>query len=196
MDTFTLDVGRSWILRALGRNPLVRLSDRVEAVLAVLLIVAALVVTPVAAAIGTTVHETRARLNAQEAQARHVVTATAIEDGTIIIQRYDEAYRVPVRWLVDGVEHVGSVDVAYATMAGEHLDVWVDDSGKQVAPPPPSWRAGVDAVFAGAGAWLIAMFGIAGVWAFVHSCLTRRRNRGWDAEWMALVGGGRADSQT
>jgi len=155
-----------------------------------------LMVTPIAAAIGTSVHETRARLYAQEAQARHAVTATAIEDSTIIIQRYDEAFRVPVRWLVDGVEHAGSADVAYATMAGENLDLWVDDSGKQVGPPPPSWRAGVDAVFAGAGAWLIAMFGIAVVWAFVHSRLTWRRNRGWDAEWMALVGGGRAGSQT
>jgi hypothetical protein len=198
MDTFTLDVGRSWILRALGRNSLVRFSDRVEAVVIVLLIVTAVVVTPVAGAIGTAVHETRARHYAQEAQTRHTVAATAIEDSTLIIQRYGEAFRVHARWLVDSVEHVGSVDLPYETAAGDQLDVWVDDSGNQVAAPAPTWRAGIDGIFAGAGAWLIAVTGLAGVWAWVRSRLTRRRYRGWDREWTALVGddGGRTGSQT
>jgi hypothetical protein len=203
MDTFTLNVGRSWILRALGRNPLVRFSDRVEAVVLVLVFVAALVVTPVAGAIGTAVYETRARLYAEEAQTRHTVAATAIEDSTVIIeqdvgQRDAEVFRTRARWLANGVEHFGSVDSAYDTKVGDQLDVWVDGSGNQVAAPTPTSRAGIDAMFAGAGAWLIAMTGIAGLSAFVRSRLTRRRYSGWDREWAALLSddGGRTGSQT
>jgi hypothetical protein len=198
MDTFTLHVGRSWILCALRRNPLVRFSDRVEAVVLVLLFVTALVVTPVAGAIGTAAYETHARRYAQEAQTRHIVAATAIEDSTLIIQRYDEAFRVQARWRVDGVEHVDSVDLAHQTKAGDQVDVWLDGNGSQVAAPTPTWRAGIDAIIAGAEAWLVAMTTIAALSAFVRSRLTRQRHRGWDTEWSALVGddGGRTGSQT
>jgi hypothetical protein len=198
MDTFTLSVGRSWIVRALGRNPLVRFSDRVEAVALVMVFVAALVVTPVAGAIGTAVYETRARLYTEEAQARHTVTATAIEDSTVIVEQDVEGFRVQARWLADDVDHIGSVDVASFAKVGDHVNVWVDGTGNQVAPPTPTSRAGIDAMFAGAAVWLFAMTGIAGLSLFVRVCLTRRRYRGWDREWAALVrdNGGRTGSQT
>ncbi len=198
MDTFTLSVGRHWIVRALGRNPLVRFSDRVEAMTLVLVFAAALVVTPVAGAIGTAVFETRARIYAEEALTRHTVTATAIEDSTAIVEEKVEAYRVRARWLAGGVEHTGSVDAASFAKVGDHVDVWVNSSGNQVAPPTPTSRAGTDAMFAGAAVWFFAMTGIAGLAASVHSWLTHRRYRGWDREWAALVSndGGRTGRQT
>jgi hypothetical protein len=198
MDTFTLDLRRCWIIRALGRNPLVRFSDRMEAVVLVLVFVTALVVLPFAGAIGTAVYETRARLYAEEAQTRHTVAAAAIEDGTVIVVKDVEGFRVQARWLANGVEHVGSVDLACDTKAGDQLDVWVDASGDQVAAPTPISRAGVDAMVAGAGAWLMAVAGIAGLSAFVRWRLTRRRYGGWDREWAALLSdnGGRTGSQT
>jgi hypothetical protein len=52
METFTLSLGRCWIIRAVGRNPLVRTSDRVEALILILVFATALVVTPVAGTIG------------------------------------------------------------------------------------------------------------------------------------------------
>jgi hypothetical protein len=203
MDTFTLGLGRCWIIRALQRNPLVRFSDRAEAVAVVLFLVAALVVTALAGAVGTAAYEARAQLYAQEAQTRHIVTATAIEDSTVIVEhdvegRVAEVFRVQARWLVGGIEHVGRVDLAYAALAGDRLDVWVDGSGNQVAAPTPSSRAGIDAVCAGTAVWLIALAGIAGLSVVVHTWLTRRRYRGWEREWAALVsdGSGRTGSQT
>ena len=95
MDTFTLDWGRSWTIRAFGRNPLVRFSDRVEAVVLVLVFATALAVIPVAGAIGTAVYESRARLYTEQAQTRHTVAATAIEDSTIIVEQ--DADGVPRR---------------------------------------------------------------------------------------------------
>jgi hypothetical protein len=198
MDTFTLSLGRCWIIRALGRNPLVRLSDRVEAAVVVLVVASALVVVPVAGAIGTGVYEVRAWLYAEEAQTRHTVAATAIEDSTVIIEQDAEMFRAQSRWHVNGVEHLGPVDSAHEAKVGDQLDIWVDGSGNLVAAPTPTWHASVTAMFAGAGAWLIAMTGVAGLLLFVRSRLTHRRYRGWEREWQALVSddGGRTGGQT
>jgi hypothetical protein len=199
MDTFTLSLGRwPWVIRAMGRNPLVRFSDRVEAVLLVLVFGAAVLLIPIAGAVGTAVYEARAQVYAEEAQTRHAVPATAIEDSIFIVQRYAQSFRVQARWHAGGVEHFGAVELSREAKAGDRLDVWVDGRGNQVSPPAPTSRSGIDAMFAGAGAWLIAMTGIAGSSAFVCAQLTRRRYRGWDREWAALVsdGGGRTGSQT
>lgn len=198
VDTFMLSLGRFWIIRAFGRNPLARVSDRLEAVVLVLVFATALVVTPVAGAIGTAVYEVRARLYAEEAQTRHTVAATAMEDSTILVEQDVEAFSAQARWHANGVEHFGSVGLAHETKAGDQLDVWVDASGDQVVAPTPTWRAGIDAMFAGAGVWLIAMTGIAGLSVFVRSRLTRRRYSAWEREWRALVSddGGRTGSQT
>jgi hypothetical protein len=198
MDYFTLDWGRCWTVRALGQNPLVRFSDRVEAVVLVLVFVTALAVIPVAGTIGTAVYESRARLYTEQAQTRHTVAATAIEDSTVILDQDAEVFRTEARWRVNGVEHFGSVDLANATKTGDQFDVWVDASGDQVAAPTPTSQAGIDAIFAGAGAWLIAMAGAAGLSMLVRSWLTHRRLLGWEREWQALVSGdgGRTGSQT
>jgi len=198
MDTFTLSFGRCWTIRALGRNPLVRFSDRVEAVVLVLVVIAALLVTPVAGAIGTAVYESRARLYTEQAQTRHTVAATAIEDSTVVVDQNAEVFPTGARWRANGSEHVGSVDLAHAVKAGDQLDVWVDASGDQVAAPTPTSRAGIDAMFAGAGAWLIVMAGVAGLSMLVRSWMTHRRFLGWEREWQALVSddGGRTGSQT
>lgn len=196
MDTFTVGLGRCWIIRALGRNPLVRVSDRVEVVVLVLVFATALIVTGVAGAVGTAVYEVRARVYAEQAQARHIVAATAIEDSTVIVQQDDEAFSAHARWHANGVEHFGSLDLAHETKAGDQLDVWVDGRGEQAAAPTPTWRAGIDAMFAGAAAWLIAMTGVTGLSVFVRSRLTRRRYSDWEREWEALRDdGGRTGSQ-
>ena len=62
METFTLSLGRCWIIRAVGRSPLARTSDRVEALMLVLVFATALAVTPVCGArSATAVHDTHAR---------------------------------------------------------------------------------------------------------------------------------------
>jgi hypothetical protein len=55
METFTLAPVGGWIVRAFGRNPLVRTSDRIEALLLILAVAVALAAAPIAGAIGTAV---------------------------------------------------------------------------------------------------------------------------------------------
>ena len=206
METFTLSLGRCWIIRAVGRNPLVRTSDRVEALMLVLVFATALAVTAVAGAIGTAVHDTHARAYAEQSRDRHPVTAMVIEDPTATVTEDPTAMseqtrlvvRAPVRWRVDGVDHTDTLKLDWEAKVGDRVDIWVDGSGHRVAAPTPMSQAGIDALFVGAASWLGMMAGVAGLSALVRAAVTRRRDIGWDRELRTLVddGGGRTGSQT
>ena len=53
MDTFTIDTRRNWLIRVLGGNPLVRRSDRIEALSFVAAALILAVATPFMCAFGT-----------------------------------------------------------------------------------------------------------------------------------------------
>lgn len=206
METFTLSLGRCWMIRALGRNPLVRTSDRIEALILTLVFAAALVVTPVAGAIGTAVHDTHARVYAEQSRDRRPVTAvvtdkasaTIIEDDIPASEQTDAIFRAPVRWHVDGADHTETLKVDAGTKVGDRVDIWVDGSGGRVAAPMPMSQAGIDALVVGAGSWLGLMAGVTGLSALVRAGLRLRRDIGWDRDLRMLVdsGGGRTGSQT
>jgi hypothetical protein len=77
-----------WIVRAFGRNPLVRTSDRIEALLLILAVAVALVAAPIAGAIGTAVYEARSHAYVERATSRHTVTAIAVEDSVTTVRPY------------------------------------------------------------------------------------------------------------
>ncbi|GAA2777033.1 hypothetical protein [Mycolicibacterium pallens] len=58
MQTFTLTTGR-WLQRLIGRNPIVRGSDRLEAGALVVVLIVALLALPLAGAVGTAVFDAR-----------------------------------------------------------------------------------------------------------------------------------------
>ena len=157
METFTLSLGRCWIIRAVGRNPLVRTSDRVEALILILVFATALAVTPVSGAIGTAVHDTHARAYAEQSRDRHPVTAmvtdkpsaTVIEDAIAMSEQTHVVVRAPVRWRVDGVDHTETLKVDPEAKVGDRVDIWVDGSGHRVAAPTPMSQAGIDALVRG-----------------------------------------------
>lgn len=198
MDTFTLDIGRSWVVRALGRNPLTRWTDRLEAVLTLCLIAVAILLIPVAGAIGTAVHESRAGFYAKESAGRHVVTATAVEDSTLTFENVRVAATAQVRWRAEGADHVDILFVDPATKAGDRLTIWVDRAGNHVSAPTARWQAGRDAFLAGAGVWLGTMAVALGLWGLVRVWFFRIRARSWDRAFrvMADEDGGRTGRQS
>ena len=197
MDTFLFYRGRSWVIRAFGRNPLVRRSDRAEAVLLVLAFVSVLVITPVAGAIGTAVHESHARLYADQARARQQIAATVTGNPTSTIQANRVVITVPVHWRFDGIDHADKLEVEYAPKAGDRVQVWIDRGGDQVGRPPAASQAGTDALAAGAGFWLGIVAGVTGLTAWLRAVLARRRDSAWEREWQLLIknGGGRTGTQ-
>ena len=69
-----------WVLRACGRNPLVRGIDRLELLIITVGVLVVLVAAALAGALGTAVHDARSHVYIAQAQTRHTVTARAAED--------------------------------------------------------------------------------------------------------------------
>lgn len=198
METFTLSLRRCWIIRAVGRNPLVRTSDRVEALMLMLVFATAVVITPLSASIGTAVHDTQARAYAEQSRDRHPVTAvvtekpsaTMLEDAIAMPEQTHAVVKARVRWRVEGVDHTETLKVDPEAKVGDRIDIWVDGNGHWVAAPMPTSQAGMDALVVGATSWVGFMAGVAALSGLVHAALKRRRDIGWDREWRMLVDNG------
>jgi hypothetical protein len=169
MQWFTVAWWRWRLAQLRGRNPLVRTSDRIEVAVLTLAIALSLAVMPFAGAIGTAVHDDHARIYAAQQHDRHRVAAPATD------QR--------VEWPVGDVENAGNYPMKNVASA----DIWVDQQGRRVAPPAPSWQAGIDAAVAAVGFWLAVTAGAAMLVAVARRWLRHTRYAGWNREIASLV---------
>jgi hypothetical protein len=177
-----------WVLRACGRNPLVRRIDRLELLIVALGILVVVVAAACAGALGTAVHDARSRVYIAQAQTRHAVTAEAIDDSTVVLGADDNmATRVDARWQVDGSEHTGSLDWDHAVKTGDPLTIWVDRYGDRVDAPTPISQAGVDAVGVAYVAWQLVALAAAGLICWGRSRLDRRRDSAWERDIRCLI---------
>jgi hypothetical protein len=180
VQTFTIGLGRLWWVRVLGRSPLVRRSDRVEVLvlsLAVLLIIAAM---PVVATIGISVHDARTQLYAEEAQTRHQVTATAIEDAVIEVEPDTVWITARASWTAAGRGHIGIVKWASNVKRGDQQPIWVDKAGESVPEPPPPSHADTDAIGVALSMWFGVAAAAVGLAYLVRRRLDHSRYRQWD----------------
>jgi hypothetical protein len=177
-----------WVLRACGRNPLVRGIDRLELLIISLGILFVLVAAACFGALGTAVHEARSSVYTAQAQTRQTVIAKAIEDSTIAFGA-DEypTTRVNARWEADGTERTGSFTVDRAVKNGDSLRIWVDRNGNRVDAPTPTSQAGVDAVGIAYMAWQTVALAAAGLIWWGRSRLERQRDAAWEREIRSLV---------
>ena len=188
MQTFVIGLGRWWLVRAVGRNPLVRGSDRLEVLTVVLAILAVTMATPIAGAIGTAVHESRSRIYVEQAKTRHPVTATAIHDSAAPVGPHTAP--VQARWRVAGVEHTATVRAQRAARAGQQFTIWVDSAGDYTSAPASASQATADAIGVALLFWLqvAAIAGTATV--LLRRWLDRIRFVQWDNQLRELVGNG------
>jgi hypothetical protein len=147
MDTFTVHLPR-WpiLLRLLGRDPLVRTTDRIEALVLVLTVVVSVLAAPIAAAVGTEVHDSRRHVYAEQAHTRHSVAATVTDVPASQQVLRTSTITVPARWSAAGAEHTGAVKAQSTAKTGDRIEIWVDNKGAQVPVPTPTSRAALEAV--------------------------------------------------
>jgi len=174
---------------ALDRNPLRRVSDRIESWFVLALIMAFLPV----AALGTVwtaewVHASGAREVAAGSSLRPVTAvltrtvpgAAAPVAGTALVW-------APADWMANGATHHGNVPAAPGTTARSRVSIWVDSAGMAESPPLTAGqlcaRVTLTAVavpcFVALGLWLI--------WRGLRFLLDRRRLAAWSQAW-SLVG--------
>jgi hypothetical protein len=187
--TFTMGLPRCPITSLAGRNPLVRTSDRVEAVIWALTIVVSLLAIPMAAAIGTAVYDSSRHAYAEQALTRHIVTATVTDDDAPKISRTD-TITVQARWVAAGTAHTGAVQAPSTTQAGDHVQIWVDDDGSPAEEPAATARAATEAATA-AVALVIGAVGLTTIlFSATRIMLDRIRATGWQRDIDNLVGHG------
>jgi hypothetical protein len=174
MDTLPLDWGRSWLARLVGRNPLVRRSDRLETLAAAM--VPMVLAISGAAALGMAVKDSVASTFARQAISRHHITATASTGADLHVVGESQTFDTTARWLAaDGV-HVGTVTAPKMVRAGAPVDFWVDKDGTVTVL---SWMA------------------VAATLGALRRRLDRDRYTGWDHALRSLAGtdGGRTSHE-
>jgi hypothetical protein len=186
MDTFTVCLPRwPFVQRLFGRNPLIRLSDRVEALVVVSAIVVSLLTAPMAAAAGTAVYDSRSNVYAEQAQNRRTVTATVIDDS-VALNPPTKTMTARARWFAAGTEHTGEVKARKTMKPGDSIEIWVDQDGAQVGRPITS--AADEAVAAALAVWWSVIIAATALVAGTRALLNRARHARWQHDFDDLVG--------
>ncbi|WP_155980770.1 hypothetical protein [Nocardia sp. CNY236] len=182
---------RVWRARPWSDNPLMRASDRWEAVVRLLAALAILITVPVAGAIGTVQYASTAqRIHSENSMkvSTEAVTSTAPQ-RVVSIGRYSAGsgrFEAEVQWRHDGREGRAVVEVPAATEFGSHITVWLDQDEAVTTPPRPPSVAAWSGILSG----LTTLVGIACAVVAVVSAgdwlLDRMRGARWEAEWRQL----------
>lgn len=188
MQMFTFGWWRWRFTQALGRNPLVRASDRVEAIVMAIAVVVALTVIPVAGAMATAIHDERGRAYVAQLEDRRQVVATVAEDSVRVPRT--ETTIVQARWQYAGVQHAERFQWDRPVRAGQTIEIWVHPNGERAPELDPWWRAGVDAAVGGITFWLAATGSVALMVGVLRPWLTRMRNAAWEREIASLADDG------
>lgn len=187
--SFTFDMPR-WPLaaRLRGRHPLVRTVDRVEATVLVLAVAVAILALPVAGAIGTAVYDSLRHSYSEQADSRQPVAATVGD----VSDREDQTRRskVPATWTVGGVEHSGLIWPASMVESGDTVEVWVDETGADVAAPPSTGAAAAQAATGGVLIWAGVVVVATTLYFLTRGLCERVRRAGWDKGLHAVAGSG------
>ena len=191
MDTFTVRLPRwSVLLRLLGRDPLVRTTDRIEALVLVLVVALSLLAAPITAAVGTAVYDSGRQAYAEQADTRHTVAATVTDVPASQQVLRTGTITVPARWTAGGAEHTGAVKAQSTAKTGDRIEIWVDNNGAQVPAPTPTSRAAVEAVTGALVIWISVAAIAATVFTATRAICDRIRFTGWQHDLDSLVGNG------
>jgi hypothetical protein len=183
---------RFWRRIHLGRNPLARRSDRVEAALLIVVVLGLLIALPLAALVGTNTYRGQFAISVEQQASRHLTTATLVEDAPTPVPATEGVYLsantgttgVLARWaLPGGAERIGTVAANPGTAAGTEVPVWLSAAGDAVPAPMTTSDAATTSVLAGIFSWLVIALGLAAVYWTTRLIMDRRRAAHWDREW-------------
>ncbi|WP_157110712.1 Rv1733c family protein [Nocardia anaemiae] len=173
------------LLRPWSPNPLLRPSDRLEAVLGPLIAVAVLVAIPIAGVLGTSAYtEAAARIRAEDA-AKSAVSAVITAEPERTPSRLFEAR---VQWTHDGRPGAATVRVPSHAAVGDHVTVWLGPDRIPTAAPRRPGAAALSGIGVGVvvlnGTWFVVwLLGQGAVWLFEH-----RHRAVWDRQWRQFEG--------
>jgi hypothetical protein len=176
----------------LGRNPLRRRTDRIEALITAALLVVFLACAPLAwTSAGRWVQQNGLR-EQQAQQSWHQTSAVLLQDAPMVPSyefRLAWQTMVPVaaRWFGPaGQYRSGKVAVPSGSKAGQTVEVWVDRYGRATGPPllaAELTRRVIGTEVVAPLALGLLLLSLAGV---VRWVLNRRRLADWEASWARI----------
>ena len=196
MQSFVIRPTTWPVFRLFSRNPLIRTSDRMESAVVTLAVLLVVVSAACAGVLGTIIHDTETQKFLQQAQTRHAVVATAVDDSKPAASVGTTASTVAARWQVNGTEHADVLGWDGAVKAGEPLQIWVDADGNPVARPAPPELAGPEAVIAAIAAWFVMVLAAVPVLALVRANPRDKREAQWDSDIRRLIEDGDGRTNT
>ncbi|MEE4023790.1 hypothetical protein V1Y59_11930 [Gordonia sp. PKS22-38] len=183
---------RRWSVAPLfSSNPLVRRSDRAEALAACLAAILAVVAIPLAALVMGNVHDSQIAAVEQQARTIQPITATAVDDATAVATEATPSGIVTAQWTHNSVTHTDTVTTDDITIdAGDPVTVWVNPRGESTLPPMTANDAAISAALAAVGFYLAAISLVIGFVVAARAIADRYRRRQWDAGLALLTGDG------
>lgn len=187
-------------LRAIRRfwprtSELMRPTDRIEKAALGLAVLAAMMLLPVALAIGSETYARGAQLAQQQGPERQQAVAILSEAApqpapTMHSGLVAQTSPVAARWtLPDGSIRTGTVAATSGSPSGTRVPIWLDRAGNVVPPPvTPAGATGAGVVTA-IGLWAVGLTAFAGLYLLVRLGLDRYRLAGWQREWAAAEPG-------
>lgn len=182
---------RRWpIFRLVSRNPLVRSSDRAEALAHWVAVIFAVIAIPLAVTVGGNIHNSLLDTVARQSAAAHSVQATAVEKSQSLLTPNGGDAMVEARWSYNSVGHIESVHVDSALDAGEQFPLYVNDEGKPATEPMTSADATANTVLVVTTFYFAVLTGCLLFLMAVRALLERSRRRAWDVELAQLSDSG------
>jgi hypothetical protein len=199
VQTFTMGFPRGTLLGRLGRNRLVRATDRVEALATILLFLLGVATIPVVVTVGMSTHQHQAAMYARQAGSVHQAAARVTASRSVAPNHGSkDVSDAQITWDVDGLPRGAPIRWREYLTAGDQIPIWVDGTGKLSGKPMSPDQAVMDGVVVAVFLWTaVVAVGVGGQRLLVWR-LDRHRDAQWDRELETLStdGGGRADHQS
>jgi hypothetical protein len=170
VESFSLRLPR-WLALITTRNPLIRHSDRLEALVILVAVAISMLTMPAAASVATELYYTHHALYVEQERSRHPVPSAATEAAPAAIGYVDP--------------NVGAAQLLQAETPNRASEtLWIDNSGKPVAAPTPPSQA----VFEAAGVAVAIEVLVVGVMATLVGATRWYLGRNRDAHWNSILG--------
>ena len=185
-----------WLPRAarrLGfdRNPLRRGTDRVEAILRLILVILLVAAVPAAAITAGRQADHVARHWAQAQRSANDLVAAVLLRNAPMTGSMDpytslQGSWVPARWQIPGQPpRTGEVFAMAGAPKGSTVRIWTDPAGAITDPPLGRGEIVGDVCIAVMATCLVSWLMLLAAWTLGRHVLDRRRLSAWEAEWRA-----------
>ena len=187
MDVQSFALRCRWPLRALERNPLIRLSDRLEALAFLAVLAVVLMAIPFASSVQAMTYDSTLHTVEEQTQTRHSIHAVVVQGSVGLPTDFDTSLYVQAQWH-EGTRLRTEQVVSPATVkTGDPLTLWLDQTGRVVPAPLTRSDAKVSAVTLAWTVWVLIAVASAVLALCVRWWLDRSRARAWERELQVLA---------